>query len=898
MPKNKLFDDDSEEEVNLKTENEYAKKYDRWREKEELHKLEQKYGSKPSTSDASGSDSEEESDEPPDISEEVETQFLKTLSLLKTKDPRIYDSNYKFFNEKLEKRLVKKNILYNICLNKEKSTEVKKVTFTDSDDDDDDPNIFTIEKKAEIDNSTTKHTEDRKLKDYLIGKVDHIDQDVEKDLAPLKSLWSDPKLNDGEAFLRDYILNKRYLDEDASQLAEQKVRDDEDLEADEKTVEEQGKFERAYNFRFEEPDDEYLKRYPRTMNYIRPKDDRRSRKRAEIRERKEQEKTKKMEEIARLKSLKLKEIQEKIAKIKEVTGNEELAFEEADIEGDFDPEEHDRRMKAIFDEEYYGEADDQKPVFPDLDDELEIENWEKFNEHQDNENIPDGEAAHCEDEDFNMDADYNPKAMKENLVEELKRNQNKKRRNRKRKSKLAEILAQEKPKFAPQEEKSYAEYMEEYYKMDCEDIIADLPTRFKYREVVPNDYGLTVEEILLADDKELTQWVPLKKIVRYRPENIEKSEVNTYKQKAADERLKKKILPSLFKDLPDEPEIVVPLEETILKKKKNKKKKSHKTQEPVPENNDECSKETITNEKDSPKKKKKKSKRNKAMDSTSEVNTNEQSTSNNQESCSNNEKKTISKAKEENKLVHSNTDEENKEENKLHSRKNKHKMDNSTITNIASETKKSSINNNDAPCATELAIMVNNRVPSVFSKTYVTPRRPFEKARLDQELKIIGEYGLRNKREVWRVKYTLARIRKAARELLTLEEKDPKRLFEGNALLRRLVRIGVLDEKQMKLDYVLGLKIEDFLERRLQTQVFKAGLAKSIHHARILIRQRHIRVRKQVVNIPSFIVRLDSGKHIDFSLKSPFGGGRPGRVKRKNLRKGQGGGAANDEEED
>jgi len=75
--------------------------------------------------------------------------------------------------------------------------------------------------------------------------------------------------------------------------------------------------------------------------------------------------------------------------------------------------------------------------------------------------------------------------------------------------------------------------------------------------------------------------------------------------------------------------------------------------------------------------------------------------------------------------------------------------------------------------------MVNGRIPSVYSKTYVTPRRPYEKARLDQELKIIGEYGLRNKREVWRVKYTLAKIRKAARELLTLEEKDQKRLFEG-----------------------------------------------------------------------------------------------------------------------
>lgn len=133
------------------------------------------------------------------------------------------------------------------------------------------------------------------------------------------------------------------------------------------------------------------------------------------------------------------------------------------------------------------------------------------------------------------------------------------------------------------------------------------------------------------------------------------------------------------------------------------------------------------------------------------------------------------------------------------------------------------------------------RVPLVYNKTYSTPRRPYEKERLDQELKLIGQYGLRNKHEVWRVRYTLAKIRKAARELLTLEEKDPKRLFEGNALLRRLVRIGVLDESKMKLDYVLGLKVEDFLERRLQTQVLHLGLAKSIHHARILIRQRHIR---------------------------------------------------------
>lgn len=102
----------------------------------------------------------------------------------------------------------------------------------------------------------------------------------------------------------------------------------------------------------------------------------------------------------------------------------------------------------------------------------------------------------------------------------------------------------------------------------------------------------------------------------------------------------------------------------------------------------------------------------------------------------------------------------------------------------------------------------------------------------------------------------------------------------------------------MKLDYVLALKIEDFLERRLQTCVWKLGLAKSIHHARVLIRQRHIRVGKQIVNVPSFIVRLDSQKHIDFALTSPFGGGRPGRVRRKKAKSAEGEDGEDGEEDD
>jgi len=185
-----------------------------------------------------------------------------------------------------------------------------------------------------------------------------------------------------------------------------------------------------------------------------------------------------------------------------------------------------------------------------------------------------------------------------------------------------------------------------------------------------------------------------------------------------------------------------------------------------------------------------------------------------------------------------------------------------------------------------------------YGKTFRKPKRPFEKERLDSEMKIIGEYGLKNKREVWRVNYALAKIRTAARTLLTLDEKSEQRMFQGDALLRRMIRLGLLLESEKKLDYVLGLTTAKIMERRLQTKVFKLGLAKSIHHARVLIRHRHIRVGKQIVNIPSFMVRTDSQKHIDFAVTSPYGGGRPGRNKRKAIAAKGGGGGGDDGDED
>lgn len=99
---------------------------------------------------------------------------------------------------------------------------------------------------------------------------------------------------------------------------------------------------------------------------------------------------------------------------------------------------------------------------------------------------------------------------------------------------------------------------------------------------------------------------------------------------------------------------------------------------------------------------------------------------------------------------------------------------------------------------------------------------------------------------------------------MILDEKDPKRIFDGGALLRRLARMGVIESENQKLENLLNLTVERFLDRRLQTRVLALGYAKSIHHARALINQRHIRVGKTLVNQPNFVVRTASDRQIGF----------------------------------
>jgi len=132
-------------------------------------------------------------------------------------------------------------------------------------------------------------------------------------------------------------------------------------------------------------------------------------------------------------------------------------------------------------------------------------------------------------------------------------------------------------------------------------------------------------------------------------------------------------------------------------------------------------------------------------------------------------------------------------------------------------------------------------------------------------------YGLRNKREVWKAASHLRRFRRAARDLLALMStgKDQS-LFDAkqNDLIGHLQRMGLLGP-DAGIDDVLSLKVENQLERRLQTIVYRKGLARSPKQARQLITHGHIAVGGKCINIPGYLVARTEESEIGYYTRSP-----------------------------
>ena len=155
--------------------------------------------------------------------------------------------------------------------------------------------------------------------------------------------------------------------------------------------------------------------------------------------------------------------------------------------------------------------------------------------------------------------------------------------------------------------------------------------------------------------------------------------------------------------------------------------------------------------------------------------------------------------------------------------------------------------------------------PKKQRKKYETPRFRWRKDILQEELKLIGQYGLRNKHELWRHKTTLSTARGIARSLIGKPAEERTKI--ENELLARLKKQGILAETSA-LDNVLDLSIEDILERRLQTIVFRKGLTRTIFQARQLITHGHIIIGNRRVTVPSYTVAKAEEDQVMYSPQS------------------------------
>jgi small subunit ribosomal protein S4 len=157
--------------------------------------------------------------------------------------------------------------------------------------------------------------------------------------------------------------------------------------------------------------------------------------------------------------------------------------------------------------------------------------------------------------------------------------------------------------------------------------------------------------------------------------------------------------------------------------------------------------------------------------------------------------------------------------------------------------------------------------PKKQRKKYQTPRFPWRTDILQEELKLLGQYGLRNKHELWRHRTSLSKFRGIARSLIGKTPEERRKMEKE--LLARLKKLGIIHEKAA-LDDVLDLTIEDALERRLQTVVFRKGLSKSIYQARQLITHGHIAIGKRRVTVPSYLVTKEEENKTTYTPQSPL----------------------------
>ncbi|HIO32095.1 MAG TPA: 30S ribosomal protein S4 [Candidatus Nitrosopelagicus sp.] len=157
--------------------------------------------------------------------------------------------------------------------------------------------------------------------------------------------------------------------------------------------------------------------------------------------------------------------------------------------------------------------------------------------------------------------------------------------------------------------------------------------------------------------------------------------------------------------------------------------------------------------------------------------------------------------------------------------------------------------------------------PKLSRRVWKKPKRPLNYDLMMDELKILGTFGLKTKRELWKANTELSRLRLQARSLLALRQEDREQ--KEPILINSLSKIGLVD-KNSTLDDVLNLQVTDLLSRRLQTIVQRKLYFKTPYQARQAIVHGHIMIGERVVTIPSYTVKIDEEPKIRLTFESQF----------------------------
>lgn len=510
--------------------------------------------------------SEEEDEYGEMLTEKVEALIEKVIKTLKTDPKKLLDPNIKFFNDDDEDKT-----------NATSETKEKPMYLKDYHrmnllsgafkEEDDAANEFET-----VDGEKPFVVTEREERNQLLNDIknafnddgeeesDNNDDDfLKKKEHPTKVEDKAPALPDPsdnpDAFLSAFLDNQAWIPKKNDKVINLDQIDNEDEQDFDDAVED---FEKAYNFRYEDPNSAEIVSYARNQATLR-RGKTNSRKRAREKKHaiKEQEIHEKEQAVQKKKTAKLNKVIDRLSKIKEAVGDDvsdeviEKVFGDSLLNDDFDDTDWDSKMAEIFNEQYYS-SEITKPEWDENDEIMADFHASKKEEEEEDAGVSGGDEVDGGEEEAEEPA------KKKSKKEKLKEKKLAKKEKKSIKEKAEQIVEANKMKIVEEVE-------EERGRLAQQD-----PTKFKYREVSPESFGLSTREILLADDQDLNKFISIKKFAPYRPKELALKDKRKLTKKKQLQQWRREVFKS--KEGPGrqanegENEIWIPAEEQLLRK--------------------------------------------------------------------------------------------------------------------------------------------------------------------------------------------------------------------------------------------------------------------------------------------------------------------------------------------